>query len=280
MLPTTTVLKCGSWSIVWSRSKSPPVVTIGRRGCNGRASLSSTRRKNMRHAPSWRMFFRRVELSEARPLHTRLPIVTTGGDLLLLHTILHDPHFRTVVVGSITNDHDLEDGIIGGEIEFVVELSHQGAKLFEEGDADGLQVRLAFAGSGLVTGIGAGDTLKIAVQPNGLGVGGNAPFRSSEKDADVRSVEVHHARRDGISLHGLIDGREDDDVLCHVNDGTAAGEIGDYFVFVLLLGKSVNRGRVEDPAQEKERDSPRKSRAEARRNPPAASRHDTPGLRR
>ena len=150
----------------------------------------------------------------------------------------------------------MEDGIIGGEIEFVVELSDQGAKLFKESDADGFQIRLTLAGSRLVTGVGPGDTLKIAVQPNGLGVGGNAPFRSSEKDANVRGVEVHNSRRDGISLHGLIDGREDDDVLGHVNDGTAASEIGDYFVFVLLLGKSAKRGRAEDARQEKDRDSP------------------------
>jgi hypothetical protein len=96
----------------------------------------------------------------------------------------------------------------------------------------------------------------------------------------VRGVEVHNARRDGISLHGLIDGRKYDDVFGHVNNGTAAGKIGDYFVFVLLLGKSVNGGRAEHAAQEKERDSWRKSRAAAQRNPPTASRQDTSGLRR
>src|SRR5260370_19129791 len=122
------------------------------------------------------MVFRGVELGEARPLHTRLPIVTTRGDLLLLHSILYDPHFRAVVVGSVTNDHDLEDGVIGGEIEFVVELSHQGTKFFKEGDADGFQVRLALARSGLVTGTRTGRNLNIAIQPNGLGGGGKGPI--------------------------------------------------------------------------------------------------------
>src|SRR5882672_6574218 len=171
------------------------------------------------------MFFRRVELCEARPLHTCLPIVATSGDLLLLHTIVHDPHLRAVIIGSVADDHDLEDGIIGRDFEFVVELSDQGTKLLEESDAHGFQVRLALAGSGLVTRVAPGDPLKITVQPSRLGIGGNAPFRSSEKHADVRSVEVHYARWNGISLHGLIDGRKDDDVLCHVNDGPAAGEI-------------------------------------------------------
>jgi len=41
-----------------------------------------------------------------------------------------------------------------------------------------------------------------------------------------------------------------------VYDGTAASEIGDYFVFVLLLGKTVKRGRAEDARQEQDRDSP------------------------
>jgi hypothetical protein len=147
-------------------------------------------------------------------------------------------------MGSVTNDYDLKDGIIGREFEFMVQLSDQGAELFKESDADRLQVRLASADSGLVTRVGPADTLKIAVQPNGLGIGGNTPFRSSEKDADVRSVEVQYTRWNGISLHGLIDGRKDDGVLCDVNDGAAAGEISDDFVFVLLLGKRVKRGRA------------------------------------
>ena len=187
--------------------------------------------------------------------------------MLLLDTILHDPHFRAVIVGSVANDHDLKDWIIPREIEFVMELTDQRAKLLEEGDADGLQVRLALAGSGLVTGVGPSDMLKITVQANGLRIGGNAPFRSPEKDTDVRRVQVHHARRNGISLDGLIDGRKDDGVLCHVNDGAAAGEVGDDFIFVLLLGKSVKRGRPEHAAQ-------------AWRNVLTVSRHDPPGLHR
>src|SRR5258708_8546972 len=132
------------------------------------------------------------------PRSTLFPYTT----LFRSHSIFHDPNLRAVIVGSVTNDHDLKDRIIGREFEFVVELSDQRAKLLKEGDADRLQIRFALAGSGLVTGIAPGDTLKIAVQPNGLGVGRNAPFRSSEKHADVRGVQVHYARRNGISLHG------------------------------------------------------------------------------
>ena len=192
------------------------------------------------------MFFRGVQLCKARPLDTRLPVVATRGHLLLLDTILHDPHLRAVLVGSVTNDHDLKDWIIGREFQFVMELSDQWAKLLEESDAHGLQVRLTLAGSGLVTRVAPGDPLKIPVQPNGLWISRNAPFRSSEEHADVRGVQVHHARWNGISLHRLIDGRKDDGVLRHVNNGAPASEIGDDFVLVRFLGKSVNRRRAEE----------------------------------
>jgi len=78
------------------------------------------------------MFFRGVQLCEPRPLDTRLPVVATRGHLLLLDTILHDPHLRAVLVGSVTNDHDLKDWIIGGKFEFVMELSDQWSKLLEK----------------------------------------------------------------------------------------------------------------------------------------------------
>ena len=61
--------------------------------------------------------------------------------------------------------------------------------------------------------------------------------------------QAQHARWNGISLHGLIDSRKDDDILCHVNDGPPARKIGDDFVLVLFLGEGVKRGRAEDAAQ-------------------------------
>src|SRR5437879_4645940 len=118
------------------------------------------------------VFFRRVQLRKPRPLHTCLPILATRGNLFLLDTILHDPHLRAVIVGSVANYHDLNDWIIGREIGFAMKLSDEGAELLEEGDADGLQVRLSLASSVLVTRIGRGDTLHITAQPNGPAIGG------------------------------------------------------------------------------------------------------------
>src|SRR5438552_14094889 len=64
------------------------------------------------------MFFRGVQLCEPRLLDTRLPVVATRGDLLLLEAILHDPHLRAVLVGSGANEPDLQDWIIGSDCEF------------------------------------------------------------------------------------------------------------------------------------------------------------------
>src|SRR5438046_9307139 len=92
------------------------------------------------------MFLRRVELRKARPLNARLSIVATCGNLRLLHVIVHDPHLRSVLVGSVANDYDLEDGVLGREINFVMELRDERAKFLKESDANGLQIGLAFAG--------------------------------------------------------------------------------------------------------------------------------------
>src|SRR5437660_12257234 len=85
------------------------------------------------------MFFRGVQLCKARPLDTRLPVVATRGHLLLLDTILHDPHLLAVLVGSVTNEHEPKDWLIGTDSPFAIELSHQSATLLDDSDADGPQ---------------------------------------------------------------------------------------------------------------------------------------------
>jgi hypothetical protein len=226
------------------------------------------------HNGARRVLFWWVKLGKARSLNTRLPIVTSRGDLLLFQTILDDPDLRAVVIRSEANNHDLKNWIIRRKIEFVVQLSDQGTELFEESDANGFQVRLTLAGR-LVTGVSSRDVLKIAVHSNGLGISGNTPFRSTEKYADVSCVKVQDAWRNGISLHGLIDGREDDDILGNVNDGPAAGEIGDDFVLVLFLGESIKLARAEDAKQNQEGESPRNARTEAWKEPLIGPRNDT-----
>ena len=105
------------------------------------------------HNHAWGMLFRRIELRKARSLNARLPIVATRCNLLLFHPVLHHPYFRSVIVGSVSNDHNLENGVIRREIDFVMELGDKWAKLLEISDADGLQIRFALAGRRLVTGV-------------------------------------------------------------------------------------------------------------------------------
>jgi len=57
---------------------------------------------------------------------------------------------------------------------------------------------------------------------------------------------MRHSEAPKSTLHRLIDGRKDDGVLGHVNNGAPASEIGDDFVLVRFLGKSVNRRRAEE----------------------------------
>src|SRR6266850_1858782 len=108
------------------------------------------------------MFFRRIELCKARPLNPCLPIVAARGDLLLLHSILHDPYFGAVVIRSITNHHNLKDRLIRRKIDFVMKLRDERAKFFKKSSADGLQIRLALAGNGLVTRVSPGNVLRFA----------------------------------------------------------------------------------------------------------------------
>ncbi|MGB6598994.1 MAG: hypothetical protein WBE70_17900 [Candidatus Acidiferrum sp.] len=48
-------------------------------------------------------------------------------------------------------------------------------------------------------------------------------------------IDAEDTRRNGIILDGLIDGRENDLVACHVNDDTASRKIRDDFVATRTL---------------------------------------------
>src|SRR5271169_5148799 len=90
--------------------------------------------------------------------------------------------------------------------------------------------------------IGASNALKIAVQSNGFGVRRNEPYRCAEKDPNMRGGQIHDSWWNGISLHRLIDGREDDQLLGHVDDRAAPSKIRDDFVFMLFLGAYLDGG--------------------------------------
>jgi len=105
-----------------------------------------------------------------------------------------------------------------------VELSDQRAKFLKESDADGLQVRLALAGSGLIARVGPADTLKMAVQADGFRIGRNAPFRAPKRMP--MCVASSSTTRGGMEFRSTADQwLQHDDILGHMNNGAAAGQI-------------------------------------------------------
>jgi hypothetical protein len=66
------------------------------------------------------------------------------------------------------------------------------------------------------------------------------PFGSAKENADVAAVNGSDAWRHGLGFKRVIDGRENDGVIGNVDDGAAAGEVGDDFVF-LRTGRSGGR---------------------------------------
>lgn len=179
--------------------------------------------------------FRRVELGEARAENAGLPVFTAGSDLLLLDAIFELPDFRSVA-GSESQNDNFEERIFGAKVELVVELRDQRAKLFEESDTDGFEIARGLVGKVAVLLIGSiiEDGLEVAVEADGLGIGGTLPLAGSEKNADMGGIELQEAGRDGFGFERLIDGGEDDDIfLGDVDDDAATGEVGDDFVFAL-----------------------------------------------
>src|SRR5215467_1320673 len=165
------------------------------------------------------MFFRWVELSEVRPQEPRLPVfLAARGNFLLLHVIFHAPNFGAIVARSITNDHHFENRIIGGKIEFVMQLPYERTQLFEKSRADEFEVRLGFASARIFADASAANALKIAIQAKGFGIGRNAPFGGAKENGYVRGIDAGNARRDRVRLDGLINGGKNDGVLRDMND--------------------------------------------------------------
>lgn len=176
-----------------------------------------------------------VELGEARAQNARLPILAAGGDLLLFNAVFDLPDFGAVIVRK-SEDDELEERLVGRKIELVMELGDEGAEFFEERDAESFEVGGGCLGKRVIVLVGSvRNGLKVAVEADGRGGGGNLPFGGAENDADVAGVELQEAGWDGTGFDGLVDGGEDNDVVASdLNDDAAAGEVGDDFVFALV----------------------------------------------
>ena len=187
------------------------------------------------------MLFRRIELRETRAQNMGLQIISTGGDGILFNLIVNKPDLRAIVSRGVANEDDLEKRFVGFELNRVMELGNERAQFFQEGDADLLEVLLGSA-FGNEVGIDSAKVGDFPVESNGPGLRGNLPFGCAKENADVPAVNGGHAGRNGFGFERMINGREQYGTVGNVNDGAAAGEVGDDFVFLSACGSPCREG--------------------------------------
>src|SRR6266481_3689534 len=107
------------------------------------------------------MFFRWIQLREARAQNARLPILAASRDLLLLHAVLNGPNFGPIVIWRIADEHHFEERLIGQEIDLVMELRGKRTQFLENRHADGLKIRLCLSSIILIFGIPPVNALKV-----------------------------------------------------------------------------------------------------------------------
>lgn len=194
----------------------------------------------------WLVLFRRIDLRKTRAKNVCLPEICLRGHGGLFDIEIDEPDFRAIILGRVADQNDFEERFVWLEIDFVMKLGDERAEAFEKGDAYLLEV-LVDVGTRVV-GIGSGQAWDVAIQANGFGLRGHLPFGGAEENADVAIVDGGDTRRNGFGLEGMIDGGKEDGVIGDLDDGAAAGEIGDDFVF---LGSDGAGGR--ESGQQNER---------------------------
>src|ERR1700687_1560403 len=122
------------------------------------------------------MFFRWIELCEARPQNARLPILAAGSYLPLLHAVFDGPNLGAIIVWRIADEHHFEERLIRRQVDLVMELRGEGAQFLKNSHANRFKVRLRFAGIVLIFWVPRADALEVAVQPHGIGIRGKAPL--------------------------------------------------------------------------------------------------------
>ncbi len=168
-----------------------------------------------------------------------LPIFSAGGGGILLDLIFDEPDFRPVIFWSVADKDDLEKGLIGFEIDGMMELRGEWTQFFEESNADLLEIlfRRARGSESCIDGTKAGN---VVVEANRPGLRGDLPLRSAKENCDVTRVDGRNARRNGFGFKGMIDGGEENGIIGDLDDGAAAGQISDDFV-VLRAGRETRR---------------------------------------
>jgi len=85
----------------------------------------------------------------------------------------------------------------------------------------------------------------VVVKANGMGLCGNLPFRGAEEDGDVTRVNFRDARRNRCGFERVVNGGEENGFASDVNDGAAAGEVGDDFVFLCMKRDGEKQAELE-----------------------------------
>jgi len=125
-----------------------------------------------------------------------------------------------------------------------MKLGDKRTQFFQKTEANLFQVAFRFAGS-LVALLSGVDVFDVVVETDRVGLRGNLPFGSAEKDADVQGIDFSDARRNGSGLERMVDGGENNGVAGNVNNGAATGEIGDDFVFLCVQRETAEETSAE-----------------------------------
>ncbi len=162
----------------------------------------------------------------------------------MFHLKLDEPDLGAIVSRRVAQQDDLEQRFVEFELDWVMELGNQRAQFLEEGHTDLLEVLLGATFANIATIRGA-KVRDVAIEPNGPGLRSDLPLRCAKKDADVAAIDGSDARRNGFGFEGMIDARENNGAVGHVNERAATGKVGDDFVF-LSTGGSAGWERAEE----------------------------------
>jgi hypothetical protein len=179
-----------------------------------------------------------------------LQVISAGGGTLF-HLKLHEPDLRPIRLRRVAEENDLEQGFVGLELDGMMELGNERAKFFEKGHADLFEVLLGGAFGNRVR-INSAEVWDVAIEPDGPGLGCDLPFGGAKENADVAAVNGGDTRGNGFGFERVIDGGEKNGVVGDVDDGAAAGEVGNDFVFLGGAGRAGKECQEKDKGGAKE----------------------------
>src|SRR5215469_1256289 len=183
------------------------------------------------------MLFGRKQLRESGTQQARLPEIGLVRNGFLLDVVINQPDLRAVILGSVADQNNPEERLVGLEIDFVMKLGDQWAELLKEGYADLIEVLIGVIRI-IVVPIGRGEVGDVQVQANGLRLRGDLPFGGSIENAHMAHINRGNARRNRLGFQGMVDRGEQDRVIGDLDNGAPAGKVGDDFLLLGTQGES------------------------------------------